>query len=261
MRYTLLEMVKRVLASMDSDDVSSITDTAESVQVGLLIEGCFFDLVTEIGIPPHGDFFQLTESGSSSQPTLMTVPTEVIQYDWIKYNKQDAADTYANWTEIDYMPLDRFLEHVNSWRSETSNVGNQSVTVTSTDGTYTIDFMYRTDKHPDYYTSYDDSTVIFDSYDVSIDTSYLLKAKTQCWGRLVPSFTQADAFVPELNPDQFSLLLNMAKKRAWEELKQMTNQDAAQHARRNMIRQRNTKRKTPWEQPDPLMRTPRYGRI
>ena len=38
MRYNLLEMVQRVLAAMDSDEVNSITDTAESVQVALLIE-------------------------------------------------------------------------------------------------------------------------------------------------------------------------------------------------------------------------------
>ena len=260
MRYTLLEMVQRILASMDSDEVTSITDTTESAQVGLLVEGAFYDIVSEAGIPPTGTFFSLTESGSATKPTLMTVPSEVIQFDWVKYDKQESGDTYADWTDIKYMPTDEFMEHINGFRTESANVGTFDQTITTGEGTYTVPFMYRSDKHPDYYTSFDDSTLIFDSYDVALDTSYLLKAKTQCWGSVVPIFTQADDFVPNLNPNQQSLLMNMSKARAFEELKHMQNQNATMHARRNQIRLRTTKRKVPWEQPTPLSQLPNYGR-
>jgi hypothetical protein len=260
MRYNLLEMVQRVLAAMDSDEVNSITDTAESVQVALLIEGCYFDLVAEAGIPPTGTFFELTASGDNTKPTLMTVPGEVMSFDWVKYDKKESGDTYEDWTEIKYMPTDKFMSMLNGFRDRTaSTIGTYDHILTTGEGSYTVAFLYRNDKQPDYYTSFDDSTLIFDSYLSSLDTT-LQSSKTQCWGEVVPVFTQSDTFTPVLNPQQQSLLMNMAKRRAFEELKHLQHQDATDHARRNRIRLRNTKRKVPWEQPSPLSQLPNYGR-
>lgn len=260
MRYTLLEMVQRILAAMDSDEVNAITDTAESVQVGLLVEGCYFDLISEANIPPMGTFFELTASGDDTKPTLMTIPDEVMSLEWVKYDKQESGDTYEDWSEIVYKPTDEFMSMINAFRDRTaSTVGSFDQTITTGDGSYTVTFMYRNDKQPQYYTTFDDETLIFDSYDVSLDTT-LQTTKTQCWGSVVPVFNQTNDFTPDLNPMQFSMLMNMAKKRAFMELKQMNNPDAEAHYRSNKLRLRTTKRKTPNEQPHPLASLPQYGR-
>ena len=84
MKYTLNEMVKIIMSAMDSDEINSIDDTIESTQVALLIKGVFFDIATDIGLPEHETLFELTESGTSLQPTLMTLPERVTRVNWIK---------------------------------------------------------------------------------------------------------------------------------------------------------------------------------
>jgi hypothetical protein len=260
MRYTLIEMVQRILAAMDSDEVNSITDTAESVQVALLIEGCFYDLIAEANLPPVGTFFELTASGDNEKPTLMTVPKEVMSCEWVKYDKQESGDTYEDWTELKFMPIEKFMSRINAYRSrEASTVGAMDQVISTGEGSYTATFMYRNDKQPDVYTTFDDETLIFDSYDSTLDTT-LQATKTQCWGSVIPVFTQTDAFQPDLNAIQESLLMNMAKVRAFEELKQTQYRDGLDHARRNRLRLRSTKKKTPFETPHPLAGLPNYGR-
>ena len=39
-------MVQDVMSSMDSDEVNSITDTTESLQVARIVRACYFDVVS-----------------------------------------------------------------------------------------------------------------------------------------------------------------------------------------------------------------------
>lgn len=260
MQYTLLEMTQRILAAMDSDEVNSITDTAESVQVALLIEGVYYDLVAECNLPSVGTLFELTASGDNTKPTLMTIPAEVLSLEWVMYNKIESGETFANFQEIKYREVKDFMSFINTNRElDATLVTAFTHTVTTSGGTHAIQFLCRKDAQPTWYTSFDDGTLIFDSYDSTLDTT-LQKAKTQCWGSVAPSFTQQDGFTPSLNVAQFSLLMNEAKTRAFIELKQMQNTNAQDHARRGRIRLRNSKRKTPREQPYPLSTLPNYGR-
>jgi hypothetical protein len=257
-QYTLLEMVQRILAAMDSDEVNSITDTAEAEQVALLIEGVYYDLLAEHGLPETGTLFQLNES-SSSTPTLMTLPSEILNLSWVKYNTIDTdTETLPNYTLVDFMCLYDFLEFTNNYRT-LDDVDSFTHNITNGDNTDTITFFHRTDKHPTYYTSFNDGTLIFDSLLIEEDPDNLLKAKTQCWGTIAPTFVQDDNYTPTLDNAQFALLMNEAKARAFVELKQATNLNAEQHARRLRIRMRNTKQKTPNDY-RPFHGLPNYGR-
>jgi hypothetical protein len=107
--------------------------------------------------------------------------------------------------------------------------------MTVTTGTLdTIDFRYRNDKAPEYYTSFDDRQIVFDSYDADVDST-LQKSKTICFGLKESSWTKSDAFVPALDSQQFHLLLQEAKAQAWVELKQLTNEKAERKARRSWV--------------------------
>src|SRR5574341_1111413 len=110
MRYTLLEMVQLILSAMDSDEVNSISDTVESNQVALLLKSVFYDLATELRLPEHEALFELNASGDNAQPTLMTVPTEVVRVKTISYNNQAAADIYSNYQPCIYLTWPQFME-------------------------------------------------------------------------------------------------------------------------------------------------------
>jgi hypothetical protein len=255
-------MVQRILSAMDSDEVNSINDTTESYQVALLIEGVYNDLLAESNLPETGTMFELTATGGSDKPTLMTVPEDITSLEWVHYNTQADDDDFPAFKEMVFKSLSEFMAITYGYTNigDTDIVGTFDHDVTNNSVTDTITFIYRKDGPPLYYTSFDDGTVIFDSYDETIDLIGLAKAKTQCWGSISPTFTLTDLFVPRLNQSQSSLLMNEAKARAFVELKQANNTNAEGHARRLRVRLRNSKKKMPNQLPHPLSSLPNYGR-
>lgn len=253
MRYTLLEMVQQILSSMDSDEVSSYSDTTESIQVANLIKGVYYDIATELGLCEHEGLFELDASGDSTQPTLMTVPSNVVRLDWIKYDNKLTVDTYEEYLSVDYLRFNEFLKKQQSFREYTSGIG----TMNFTNNDETFEVIYRNDKMPQWYTTIDDFTLLFDSYDSDEDTT-LQKSKTMCYGSVYPEFTLSDSFQPDLDPTQFSYFINRAKTRAFAELKQAANNESAGEARNQKIRIQRVKRRV--EARPEHERLPDYGR-
>lgn len=254
MKMTLLEMVQKILSSMDSDEVTSITDTTESQQVADLIEVVYNDIIAQGDFPESYKIYQLTET-SVSTPNVMSLPTNVTSMEWLKYDKRETGDTESNFEDIKYMPLDQFLQYTLNFTNDTGDVDEVSVTI----GLDSITFKCYTNIHPTYYTTFNDSTLIFDSYDSSIDT-YLRKTKTLAYGTTVPSFTMSDSFTPELDAKQFTILFNEAKALAWAEVKQAQHPKAERNARRGWITSQKTKYAVQDRGYRNRQRLPNYGR-
>jgi hypothetical protein len=253
MIYTLLEMVQRILSAMDSDEVNSISDTVESNQVALMLKQTFYDCASDLDLPQHEGLFELNASGDPAKPTLMTTPTNVIKVRSIRYNNILTGETNPNYKEVDFIKFLDFVDRQQGLR-ETETVAG---TMTFTSNSESFEVMYRNDKMPQYYTTFDDRTFIFDSYDEDEDTT-LQKSKTLCEGIVYPTWTMSDAFTPDLSPQQFSYFLNKAIDRAFVELKQQQNANAAGEARKQLISLQKQKGTSP-DQPK-IWSVPRYGR-
>jgi hypothetical protein len=221
------------------------------MQVALIVRRAFYDLSIDLELTEHENVFELTASGSISLPTLMTLPTNCHSLEWIKYNTQLSTETYSNYKEIKYLPFKDFIEMTNGLRSSAD--GSMNVVINGV----TFEVLYRNDKHPTYYTTVNDHTVLFDSY-YATDDSTLQTSKTMCYGKLYPKFELTDTFRPPINGQQFPLLINKAKEIAFVELKQMDNSNAAKEARRQkIVTQWNKQRIT---RDRPIFKGPRYGR-
>lgn len=92
MRYTLLQMTQDILSSMSSDEVNSISDTSESLQVATIIKQKYFDIIDRVSMPNHEQLIQLNPSLNPSQPVVMYVPQGVSEVKWIKYYDSDTLD-------------------------------------------------------------------------------------------------------------------------------------------------------------------------
>lgn len=229
MRYTLLDLTQNILSSMDSDEINSINDTVESRQVVAVIKTVYDDLVSRSNLPIQKTPFTLTASGDLTKPVLMTKPLTIDNIEWIRYNVVKLGGTIPVWTDINYISLDQFLIVTQNFNtSDTVNVGTMTVTYNG----FTFTFYFQKKTKPCYYTTFDDNTIVFDGYDSAVDST-LQSNKTMCFGEMTNSFTEVDNWVPNLNPQQFPLLLNEAKSLAWAELKQTTHAKAEQTARRN----------------------------
>ena len=254
MKFSHLEMVQEILSAMESDEVNDIADTAESTAVSLLLRSVYYDLAIDLGLPEHEGLFELNASGDAAKPTLMTVPVNVSKIYEIKYNNKLSTETYANYLIVDFKRFNDFLETANGLRGSTSGVGQ----MTFTNNAESFEIMYQNDKMPQFYTTVDDYTLIFDSYKSTEDTT-LQKSKTMCSGVIYPVYTLSNGFVPDLDPSQFSLLKNRAKVRAFAELKQVENREAASETRRQHILVQKRKRTVP-DIPPVLNLQTRYGR-
>lgn len=228
-------MVQDVLSSMDSDEVNSISDNTEAMQVARVIRACYFDIMST-ELPEETNIFHLDSSSDNTKPILMTTPLDVHTVALIKYNKIASGETDPNWVNLIPLSLEDFLNFSHNLRLSETNVENMSTDFLNS----TMDFLYRTDKAPTYYTSPDNKTFLFDSIDTAVDT-ILQASKTFCVGEKEKTFLLEDSYEIDLQERQHVWLLNEAKSLAAQEVKQMTNQKAEQTAKRQRIRNQRQK--------------------
>jgi hypothetical protein len=253
MQMTLLDLTQNVLSSLDSDEVNSIGDTVESKQVAQIIKNKYYDIVNRVNLPEHEQLIQLDPSLDITMPVMMYVPDGVVEIKWLKYFNTNIINEAVTGTHdinvdivpststtqppvpgyayVTILPIQQFIDMTNTFNPENSDV--ESFTFTSSvngfPGTYT--FYYKTDKTPQFCTILSDYNVIFDSYDATQDST-LQASKTMAWGRIIPNFKMEDSFVPNLDDEQFTLLLNEAKALAYFELKQSVHPKAEQEIKR-----------------------------
>jgi hypothetical protein len=236
MRYTLLELTKSILRSMESDEVGSIIDTQEAQDVVDIIKECYFDIIGQQNLSEHEGIFKLIPSGDNTKPTLMTLPSNVTRIDWMSYNVDFSDD---NWSRLRYTSNEEFFFYQSGIDSDDPDVGTMDVSINS--GVFK--FKFWKDRNPSYFTVFDRDILIFDGYDSSVDST-LQSVKTVAHGLVVPEFIAEDSFIPDLAPAQFQLLLQDAKSTAHVELKQAQNPKAEAKYRRNIILAQKTRNDT-----------------
>ena len=241
-------MVQDILSELESDEVNAITDTTEAQQVAKIIRATYFSMFSRANLPEHHKIFNLTASGSASQPVLMTRPSNVGAIDWIKYNTSDDAALDPTYREIDIVSIEDFVKEMHDLNLTETTV--DSMTVNSQT------FYYRNDVAPTKCAIFQEDNIIFDSFDLAEETT-LQASKTFCQGLIMPTFTMSDSFVPDIDENQFPLLLNEATARAFVSLKQMPNQKAEQEARRQWVSLQKNKHMKPMSDFEKL---PYFGR-
>lgn len=225
---TVLDMTQNILSAMNSDAVNSISDTTESMQVARIIQNKYYDILTRGNLPEQQVLLQFTASGDADKPVLMYVPAGVTRIDWVKYfdANTDTATT-PGYKYVTGLSIAQFIDMINSFNPEDDNVESFNFTEGGSD----FIFYYKTDRQPCYYTVIENRFIIFDSYNVDLDTT-LQESKTEVFGLKVTPFVLSDTHVPDMNDTKFSLLLNEAKALAFYELKQVPHQKAEQEIKR-----------------------------
>ncbi len=89
---TVLTMVQNILSRMSSDEVNSISETAESMQVAQLLQNKYYDLVARGDLIIDDTLFQLNPSDNSTNPVMMTLPVGFTRIDWLQYFDTNPLD-------------------------------------------------------------------------------------------------------------------------------------------------------------------------
>lgn len=245
-------MTQRILESMESDEVNTISDTSESQAVANIIKESYYDIIGHLDPHETHGIFKLDASGDNTKPVLMTIPSNVSNVDWIKYNKNTLVD--PRYELLRPVTHEEFFAFTKAYTVSDTNVETMDVVINGE----TITFKFYNDRHPQFYTVFDEQTLVFNGYDSEIETT-LTESRSLGEGSLIPTFTMEDNFIPDLDPRQFQLLLNDAKAVAFVELKQTTNAKAEQKARRNFVKAQKDKW-TNFSDGSNVQRTYSYGR-
>jgi hypothetical protein len=89
---TVLSLVQNVLSRMSSDEVNSIGDTPESLQVANILQNKYYDIVARGNLTIDETLFQLNPSDSQNIPVTMTLPGGVSRLDWLQYFDTNPLD-------------------------------------------------------------------------------------------------------------------------------------------------------------------------
>ncbi len=239
MKYTLLKMTQLILSSMDSDEVNSISDTVESLQVVDIIETVYNEFLSDYHFPESHDFFQLEATGSTT-PLVLTRPANLVNLDWFKYNIKLTSESNDNYDLILEVSQLDFIRRMEAFDVDSSNVSTFDITRNS----QTFPINYRTDKMPQYYMVFNDSQIVCDSINTAEDTN-LQKSKTWCHGQLEQVFTRSDSFVPNIDEQTFSAYFNECKAQCFSDLKQTINQRLERKTRQEAVRIQKNKQAIP----------------
>ena len=246
-KLTVLEMTQDILSDLDSDEVNSINDSVEALQVAQILKSTYFNIIDGRDWPHLYQPFQLTASGTTARPTHMRLPDNIIDVSWIKYDCKEFGQTRDRVKSVMYKTPADFLEILEQ-RDSTD------ATVTEVTDSSSISMNIHNDRAPQYFTSFDNEYVVFDAYDIAIDST-LQTSKTSCYGKVYPTWTMADTFTPDLPTQSFSYLLNEAKSTASLRLKQVPDQKAEQHS----VTQKRRQSQAAWRIAGGIT-MPNYGR-
>lgn len=242
MKRSLLSIVQTILSSMDSDEVNSISDTTEALQVAEIVKTVYYDIAALSNLPRDQLPFQLQASGDPTLPVTMYIPDGVDEILWLKYDYATTDQPTTTYQPLRPMPFGEFINMVTTLDPTETDITTYQYPV----GSSAFTLYCRNDIPPVYYTTADDHTILFDGYDSTVDTT-LQSSKSIGLGQAIFPWQAVDTFVPPLDDTQSQRLLHESKSLAFAELKQSQHVKAEKSARDIRIIQQSSKYKLPLE--------------
>lgn len=237
-KQTLLELVQNILSAMDSDEVNSIHDTVESLQVAVIVKESFDDLTATLDLPERKVLFHLNSLSNTDQANYLSIPENINKIEWVRYNGN----------VIEYIPPDTFMEYI--LNTQTGGL------ITVHDPFQGLAYQVASDRDPKFYTSFDNTNLVFDGVNQATETT-LQGQNSMCYGSKTTTITLDDDFVPDLDAHWFPTLLAESKTACFINLKQVSNSKEEVRARRGLVRIQNEISKF---SKSPLDRLPNYSR-
>ena len=185
---TLLDVVQNIMSALSLEEVNSIEDRVESVQIAEIARETYYQIMSDKDWSFSQKLFSLSSLNDANLPVVLAVPANVTNIEYVKYKNVTKDKTEAM---IQLSPED-FLSMLDE---RSSNVANITLV------TYeTFDLKIRNDKSPEYFTSFDQTNIVFDSFESNV-SSTVQAAKTLCLGTVVKPFSVEDDFEIPLPED------------------------------------------------------------
>lgn len=220
----LLEIVQEILSDMTSDVINSIDDTDEAGQVATIVKSTYDAMIANRNWPHTARVVNLVAYTDNLLPTHMSIDEEIKEMISVYYDKRKDGETRIRNDEVQWKDPDDFLRYINKRDSDSADV----TTVNDPSG---VKLLILTNKAPTYFTSFDDNTLVFDSYDSTVDST-IQASKSTARAYIIPDFEISDTFIPDLPKEAFPALIEEAKSKAQFKLNQVQDIKSEQEAGR-----------------------------
>jgi hypothetical protein len=210
-------MTQKILTAMDSDDINDISDTEEALQVVDIIEDTYYELMSQSEWNHLKNPRQLTGLSDLSFPTTLMIPDAVMSLEDLRYEVREETTDRLDYKKLIYKYPDEFTKMVLSRDSTADNIETSTVKGAGTP------LLILNDIAPTYWTSYDDTYVVLDSYNGDVENT-VQGSKSLAYCVIMPDFDKTDnTFVPVCNIQMFPTLLAEAKRACFFYLKQQVS--------------------------------------
>ena len=238
MPRTLLYTVQRVLEKLNLDPVNSLADTEDSILVAREAESTFYDLLTRAEWRNNVDLLSIESFSDLTNPTTLRITENISHISSVRYDVTTPDDLHKSIRSLIWLEPEDFLERAYSHNTDTDNV---------------IEVSYKgkplfvvNDRMPTYYTSFDNSTLVLDSYDSAVEDT-VIGSKTICYGEIEPSWLETDGFVIPVQDSVYPLFLAMLTSACSMYMNSEISQEDERRQARGISRMRREQNKTELE--------------
>jgi hypothetical protein len=229
-KLTVIEMVQEIMGDLGLTPVNDIGGSDDAQRIATIIRSTYRYLSAARRFPEQEQIGTLIASADSNRPTHMVIPDDVQEVFWIQYDVSEVTDTRQRFADITYKEPEDFLNLL-QMRDDTLS----TVQVVQ-DYSENRKLFIQNDKRPEYWTSFDDEHVVFDSFDSATIDDTIQQSKIIAGVLKEPVFTISNTFIPDLSSKSFPLLLNEATKAASIKIVQAPDEEAERRGRRLFTR-------------------------
>ena len=233
-KRTILKLVQDLGSAISSDEIDSLTETVEVVDIVKILERSFNEVISRRDWEFIKDrVLQLDAiAGGDTKINNLVIPTNVTRLQCVKY-----IDDNGKFPEIKYKAPCDFIDFVQS-----RDVSLTNVTAILNDDGVAINTV--TDQPPQFYTSFDEINLTFDAYDSARGTGNQA-SDSVIVANVIPTvdFTDPTAVLPI--PERMEVLIfTEAQATCNYELRQTADPRSERIARRQNIKMRELEPKT-----------------
>lgn len=236
-KMTLLDLTQNILSAMDAEEVDSIGDTIESMQVAEEIRTTFYENLGNFEVPSRFELIGLDaiDDPLREHPTTVKVPDNVDQFKWLKYDISE-VNGITEYIDLTYCTPEEFLKRVLEYpgsKQAAKDIVND------------VSILIPNDKNPQFWTTFDDTHIVLDSFNIELDPTCICNKKFMAFAEVLPGWTHIDEFIPDIHAKHFPLLLSEAKSACFINYKGVSSVKEEQRSRRQRVRLMNNQERHP----------------
>lgn len=228
-KMTLLEVVAHVADKISSDEVTTLA--TDSVEVQEIKDLCL-EVLEDIIYRNEWEFLRdrLMQMTAGTNEIELTIPTNVKKIQTVKYRHEDAG-IQSGYRTLQYMLPHEFIQRLQNNRPTEPNTA--TVTING------VELYPRTNRQPRYWTSFNETTIVLDSYDAEQNPTGVDATDSTILATIYLDFTGSDVetWVAPIPEQMFTLWKQEAVAEATVQMRQSENPRAERRARRTYTQQ------------------------